>query len=236
MHGAMMTSRGKTYRTVFCGKYNREGKEACKCHRVRHDVLEGIVKQYLETLPTRIDKLLAEPILDTVDLTDEARAYQGVCCDMLSFEAEHGETGNYDEIYSRVLPQVHADLAAKNAELDNLIESYANLPKAVQHKINGKLELLQAEIDDLERQTVNLRIPRDEAYSMLQRRKQEALEAIQAINTDIEYRAMTEALRLVIDRIVLHHRYSPAGKSILEFVEIVPVSGVVTKVTMTGLD
>lgn len=94
MHAANNTIRNQLTPSYFCSTYNRLGKDACKCHRVLHSVLEPIVTKYLEQVGVKIDALMQSRIESQVDFTGLNKDYFDACWDIISFEAQHGETGS----------------------------------------------------------------------------------------------------------------------------------------------
>ena len=62
MHATNGRSTRGLFKSYFCGTYNRFGAKnptGCHCHRVKHDVIEAIVADYLKrTAPKKIAKLL----------------------------------------------------------------------------------------------------------------------------------------------------------------------------------
>lgn len=256
----MHATNGKTtrglFQSYFCGTYNRFGSKnptGCHCHRVKHDVIEAIVVAYLKRTAPKLAKLLSateggnmdeiKPILEAVNGT--AGAFQGVATEVLSFVEDNGtdrETAKllrqgkpfveiYAVLFERVRPKLEKQIAAKQAELDKLIDGYATLPDRLRQRAIARMEPLQADVDDLRAQLTDWRTPYVNLREQLAQRREAMDHAKRTISRDGAGRAKSDALRGVIDRIVCFYRHTKTakqannGKSYLERVEIYPVSG-----------
>ena len=141
------TGRSTTYLwpSYFCatyGKYGPKNPTGCHCHRVRHEVLERIVKAYLAETKPKIAQLLeatatgnlkaARPLLESLQGC-EKRIHETVL-DILEFIDEHDgdlsdEAGGtlaevYGLLYERFRPGAEAAIAEKEAALDKMLEDY----------------------------------------------------------------------------------------------------------------
>lgn len=256
MHANQGASKGsRLWPSYFCGTYNKYGPKnptGCHCHRVRHDVVEKIVLDYLRKTAPKIAKLLKasqgsdleaiRPLLETV--TGTQRTHSGVACDILSFIDTHGSDREvskllkggkgFNEVYGilfeRVRPKLEKQIAAKQAELDYQIRQYRTLSPALQKRANQLMEPLQGEIADLEAELVDWREPYQNLRAELTARKDSLQRAVTTIGRDGEGRAKAATLRGVVDRIVCRFRHTATkasennGKSILTGVEIYPIS------------
>lgn len=219
---------GRVWPSYFCSTYNTHGKDnptGCRCHKVRHSVLEAIVLKYLDEVKPDVRRLLDSFETGEIpqsDLTDLRQAVQGLACDMLTFvgEAPGPLVNTYEELYRRALPELQAAIAAKESEIESLIDSYATLPNNVRHRTANRIGALQTELEGLQAKAVDLRVPYEQLRQQLQDRERAIGEAITTIRSEAASRRKTEALRAVVERIVLYFRYTER-KSHLDRVEIV---------------
>ncbi|HEY3969432.1 MAG TPA: recombinase family protein [Planctomycetaceae bacterium] len=254
MHATRGLSNDRLWPSYFCGTYNKYGPRnptGCHCHRVKHDVIEKIVADYLAKQAPKIGKLLKasqggdveaiRPILETV--TGTQGAFAGVACDILSFIDEHGDGEatkllkqgrSFIEIYSiifeRVRPKLEKDIARRQADLDKMLDDFRGLPEKLRQRAVARMEPLQAELDSLESQLVDWRQPHDNLRAELAARQTSLKTAVATIGRQGGDRVKSEALRGVVDRIVCRFRHVKTkatlnnGKSILTSVEIYPIS------------
>lgn len=229
------------YGTYICGTYGTYGKNnptGCRCHRVKHSVLEAIVDKYLSDTEPELTKLASreENTLATLAGDDFSRSYASML-KLWSRMTEHvpddwgsrvdGDAWtawlNIHQAYEPpTLPEVEAEIAAKEAELDSMLASFSRLTPALQDRANAKMKALQDEIEALRSEIEDLSVPYREACKEAALRQQALRHALDVADDDGPARA--EALRSVVDRIVCNFRYGGV-KSIIDSVEIFPVSG-----------
>ncbi|MBN2022971.1 MAG: hypothetical protein JW809_09265 [Pirellulales bacterium] len=107
-------------------------------------------------------------------------------------------------------PEIEKAIAKKEAELETLLDGFSGLSPKLKERANQRGEAIQKEIDRLQRDLVDLRVPREWLQTNLKAR-QEALERATAIlNQESRFRQKAEALKTVVDRIVCH--FSRSGK------------------------
>ncbi|MGQ0633429.1 MAG: recombinase family protein [Planctomycetaceae bacterium] len=255
MHATQGLSNDRLWPSYFCGTYNKYGPRnptGCHCHRVRHDVIENVVLDYLRKTAPKLAKLLKaskggdldaiRPLLESA--TGTQAAYSGVACDILSFIDTHGNgrevtkllnTGKgFDEIYGvlfeRVRPRLESEIADRQAKLDRELDAFTSLPDRLRQAAVKRMEPLQTEIDALESELVDWREPYRNLQAELTARKASLEQASATIGRDGAGRVKAETLRGVVDRIVCHFRHTSTkasannGKSILNRVEIYPIS------------
>ena len=110
----------------------------------------------------------------------------------------------YDAIYSKAKPTIEKAIAEKEAELEALLDGFAGLSPKLKDRANKRGEALQKEIDALQRDLQDLRVPWEQLRAELAAR-QEALErATATLNQEGHFRQKAEALKTVIGRIVCH--------------------------------
>lgn len=229
------------YGTYICGTYGTFGKEnptGCRCHRVKHSVLEAIVDKYVEETEPELAKLgdrqenkLARFVGEEFNL-----AYSSMML-LWSRMTEHvpddwgkrvsGEWWNawlnISQAYEPpTRPDVEAEIDAKESELDSMLSGFARLSPALQDRANAKMEALQGEIDALRAEIEDLSIPYRDACKEVATRQHALRHALSV--RDESGPARAEALRSVVDRVVCNFRYQGV-KSIIDSVEIFPVSG-----------
>ncbi len=251
MHASRRNGFPSSY---ICGTYSHYGKRnptGCRCYRVRHDVMEMIVADYLAKQAPKISKLLKasqggdveaiRPLLENV--TGTQGAYSGVACDILSFIDAHegGEVAKllkqgksfieiYGLLFERIRPRLERDIAAKQADLDKMLDDFRGLPEKLRQRAVARMEPLQAEIEDLESQLVDWRKPHDNLRADLEARQKALKTAVATVGREGADRVKSEALRGVIHRIVCRFRHTATktgnhfGESILDEVQIHPVS------------
>jgi len=127
----------------------------------------------------------------------------------------------YGLLFDRVKPQLEEKVAAKEAEIESLLDGFAGLTPKMKDRVNRRLESLQEEVDALRRDLVDLRVPWDRLRDDLAARK-EALERTTAtLNREGHYRQKAEVLKTVVDKIVCCFRR--VGKhATLESIEVIP--------------
>ena len=149
-----------------------------------------------------------------------AGAFSGVACELLSFVEDNGTRQsdgedaaggqairrNLRRPIERVRPKLEKQIAAKQVELDKLIDDYGALPGRLRQRAIARMEPLQAEVDDLQAQLTDWRGPLVNLREQLAQRRAAMDHAKQTIARDGAGRAKSDALRGVIDRIVCHYR------------------------------
>ncbi|QDV84560.1 recombinase family protein [Stieleria magnilauensis] len=227
-----------TYGSYICGNYNTFGKEnptGCRCHRVKHSVLEALVEKYLEEVDPQLVEL-AEPPENTVrkfageefnkayaeQMKLWARMTDYVPDDWVQHVSGDAWTAwlNIHEAYEP--PNLDAEIDAKEQELDAMLSGFARLSPALQDRANAKMEGLQTQIEALKAEAEDLAIPYREVAGEVAARQKALRHALTIANDEGPARA--EALRGVVDSIVVNFRYT-AKKSFLDCVEIFPVAG-----------
>ena len=225
----------------LCAEYGRWGKRApsgCGHFRIDHELLEGIVLDYLTQTAPEIKALLdattadnldaARPLLDAIRETDNRRDRVGM--EMLAFVETHLK-GNkarrrahkmslgavYSRVYERTLPTLEKALKEKEAELDAQLDAYRDLPPRLKERAVQRMKALQDEIDDLRGDLKNLRIPWDRLRADLAARREAQKRATATLNQEGHFRQKTEALKCVVDKIVCHFKGTR-----LDSVEMVP--------------
>ncbi len=260
MHASTGRSTAYLWPSYFCatyGKYGPRNPTGCHCHRVRHDVLERVVKAYLAETKPKIAQLLeatttgnlkaARPLLESLQVC-EKRIHETIA-DIVEFIDEHdgdlpdGTRGTLAEVYGflyeRFRPGAEAALAEKEAALDKALEDYRALPPTLRERTHATMEAMQAEIDALRGRLADLREPWGNLKQQLTDRQKAYDHAAKMLGKEGVGRQKTEALQGVIEQAVCWFRHTAPeglrrkgvtgrdnnGKSYLERVEIVPVSG-----------
>lgn len=207
-----------------CAEYARWGSRSpsgCGHFRVEHEEIESLVLDYMtETAPqlkalldaSKADNLeAARPLLDAISETNED--LDQVLHDMAAFAEKYppGEANKqmsmealYEAVYAGAKPRIEKAVAEKEAELETLLDGFAGLSLKLKERANKRGEALQKEIDTLQRDLQDLRIPWERLRTELAAR-QEALElATATLNQEGHFRQKAEALKTVIGRIVCH--------------------------------
>jgi len=232
-----------------CAEYSRWGTRApsgCGHHRIDHDVLENLVLDYLtQTAPqvkalldatTATDKETAQPLLDAI--LDVENSRDGKWMEMAHFVEEHlpskaqrkaarkGLTAQqlYRRVFTSVKPKIEAKIAAKERELDELLDGFAGLTPKLKERANRRGEALQEEIEGLRRDLQNARGTWEYLRDDLVARKEALERTLATLNKEGHFRQKTEALRTAVDKIVCHFR-RVGKRAILESVQIVPAEG-----------
>ena len=256
--------------SYFCstyGKYGPKNPSGCHCHRVKHDILERIVKAYLKETQPKVVQLLeaadtgdleaARPLLDGLaaaegvekELMDRIIAYVDnrgndevgeIRDDVEVSRLLKKHKGNWVEVYGllyeRFRPEIESSIKEKEAALDTLLDEYVGLPATVKERMNKRMEALQKEIDRLKEQLRDLRTPWANLREELVARQKAVSNAVKVLGKETNGRQKTEALRGVIKEIRCTFKHAirketgkngkpNMGKSYLETVEIVPISG-----------
>ena len=210
MHATMGRGTAYLWPSYFCSTYNKYGPSnptGCHCHRVRHSVLEKIVKAYLKETQPKIIQLLeaadtgnleaAKPLLDS--LGEVAKSFGDATTDLFHFIWKIGEGDEevsrliqnrkgWDEIYGvlyeRFRPDWEATIAEKEAALDELLDEYVGLSPKIKERMNKRMEVLQDEIDALKERLIDLRKPWGNLREELTVRQKAVDNAIKVIGKD----------------------------------------------------
>ena len=230
----------------ICAEYGRWGTRApsgCGHFRVEHELLESLVLDYLTQTAPHIKALLdattatdlesARPLLQALSDTKVHR--NGAWLEMLAFVEEHlprkaqrkanqkGLTIDqlYGRIFTNVKPKIEEKIAAKERELDELLDGFAGLTPRLKERANRRGEALQEEIEVLRRDLQDLRLPWEYLRNDLAARREAVDRATATLNQEGHFRQKTEVLKTVVDKIVCHFRR--VGKhATLESIEIIP--------------
>ena len=243
MHATTGRSTKRLWPSYFCSTYNKYGRNnpiGCRCHRVRHCVLEEIVIDYLQQTHPKVVELLKavqtgdlkaiQPLMENV--INVAGAYYGIECDIIDFIDDYATAADkkkaktsddlYGLIFERMRPTIEKQIADKEAQLDKMLDDFRTLSPKLRDRINNKMEALQEEIDNLKGQLHDLRQPSANLKKELAAREKSMEKAIKTLSKDVSGRQKTEALKGVIDRIICYFRHDK-HKSYLERVDIIPV-------------
>ena len=252
MHATMGRTTKGLWPSYFCSTYNRLGPRnpvGCHCHRVRHSVLEDMVKKYLAETQPEIAQLLeavdtgnleaARPLLESLRVSQ--KGFHETMVDMIEFVGEHngglpaGTVGTladvYGFMYEQFRPGVEAAIAEKEAALDKMLEDYRALPPKLRERTHATMESMQAEIDDLRQQLTDLREPWDNLKQQLTDRRKAYAQAAKVLGKERAGREKADALRGVISQVVCWFRHTATkeakhnGKSYLDRIQIVAISG-----------
>jgi hypothetical protein len=216
-------------------------------------VLVNIVKAYLQETSPKVAGLLdatetgnVEAALPLVyDLAGASHQHTAVWEGISDFIEDHAmpdewtrlvKQGHsleyvYGLIFERVRPGIEAEVAEKEAALDQMLDDYRDLSPALRERANAKMETLQAEVDALRHKVEDLRVPWATFTAELAARKIALANAQKALRKDTSGRQKSEALRTALAEIRCWFRHTATkeskhnGKSYLERVEITPVAG-----------
>jgi DNA invertase Pin-like site-specific DNA recombinase len=207
-----------------CVEYARWGSRSpsgCGHFRVEHEEIESLVLDYMTKTAPQLKALLdastadnleaARPLLDAISETNMEMT--GVWHEMAVFTVKYslGEANEpmsmealYEAVYAGAKPRIAKAIAEKETELETLLDGFAGLSPKLKDRANQRGEALQKEIDTLQRNLQDLRIPWERLRTELAAR-QEALElATATLNQEGHFRQKAEALKTVIGRIVCH--------------------------------
>jgi hypothetical protein len=110
----------------------------------------------------------------------------------------------YDSLYSAAKPRIEKVVAEKEAELETLLDGFAGLSPKLKERANKRGEALQKEIDALQHDLEDLRVPWQRLQTDLVARQGALERATNMLNQEGHFRQKAEALKTVIDRIVCH--------------------------------
>lgn len=253
--------KGSTYPSYFCGTYGTFGKgkgntKGCWCHRVKHDLLERIIADYLDSVAPQIRALLsasegrdlqaARPLV--MAWVEASSSFALTWTEMNEFVLEHGrKKGDVETLYGilheKAKPRIERQIAEKEAELEKLLDGFAGLSPKLKERANKRGEALQDEIDSLKAKLFDLREPFARLKAEMVARREAIDTALATVNRESSGRKKAEALGRVVKEIVCHFqhveakqrtgkKHEIAGKSYLDRVQIVPVEGETVLVTM----
>jgi hypothetical protein len=250
------------HRTYVCSSYRTYGKHnqyGCELHQVRHDVLEHYIDRYLQDTGQAIETVLTareEDLPEIEDRETDARRLAYLKALHALWRAVHraGKTPPpgqpwtlptlvriyQEEIGPGQLATVQAQLAAKLAEMDRLVEQFAALTsRLARDRANQKKEALEQEITELQSQARPLDEVATDHREALERREQAVRAAQQAIAGDSN-RRKAAAVGRVVARIVCRFETVPAGngkvRSLLREVTFEPLLGEAVRYATEGSD
>ncbi|HEY7315211.1 MAG TPA: recombinase family protein [Gemmataceae bacterium] len=244
-----------------CPSYRHYGPAnatGCRLHRVNQKVIEKLLEQYLDEAGTSLQALLdvtagddAEDILTGLLHEEEGKrlSYLRELTRLWREVRDSGArppagqpwaVGNLLAAYRsqarRRRVELNKQLAAKEAELDRLVEQYAGLrSEMARERANRKMEAMEQEILGLREQIAPLDARVEGLHEELMTLEQRIAEAREALAGDSN-RRKAQAIRTVIRRIVCKFQHVQAGslkRSVLTEVRIEPVEGA-TIVVSTG--
>ena len=180
---------------------------------------------------TATDVEAARPLLEAIDAADASR--RGVWLEMLAFVDEHFP-GNkarrktrmsvealYGLFFDKVKPQLERKLAAKEAEIEAVLNGFAGLTPKMKDRVNKRLEALQNELEALRRDLTDARLSWEYLRGLLAARKEALERATATLNQEGHVRQKAEVLKTVADKIVCHFRR--VGKRVtLDSIEVIP--------------
>jgi hypothetical protein len=210
----------------LCSSYCRFGtRSGCGHFRVEHDEIESLVLDYLVEVAPKLKALMdgstadnleaARPILDAIAETNGELGW--VWHDMAVFAEKHlpskahrkatnrmSVEALYEAVYTQAKPKIEQAIAEKEAELEALLDGFAGLSPKLKERANKRGEALQKEIDALNRDLADLRIPWENLRADLTARQEALSRATAILNQEGHYRQKAEALKTVVGRIVCH--------------------------------
>ena len=184
---------------------------------------------------------LAKPLLQQLNVARNGRS--GVWLDMLAFIEGRGTArelaklkgATFDElyglVYKRVRPKLESVIAEREKQLDSMLEEFRTLSPKLRERANRTMEGVQEEIEQLKRDTADLREPWNNLRENVAQRQAALATAEAILSNGAAGRQKTEALASVVDRIVCHFHHTATkgqknnGKSILDRVEIHAIAG-----------
>lgn len=241
MHGCGPQPRME-YSSYICGNYGtfkKNNPTGCRCHRVRHEILEALVDTYLEEYAPQVLDLAECQDSETYELalsewTHATHQQYKQWAKMAETVTDWGD-GDWWNIEKHYQPkdcdEIEAEIESKEAELRQILDGFFKLTPALQQVANERAEALKADIDAMRSEIEDLTTPWEEASRDAHRRS-EALQYAVSLKEDSGPRK-AEALKAVIDRIVCHYRYTE-HKSFIDAVEIYPTAG--EKVRLSAAD
>jgi hypothetical protein len=235
------------YRTY--GKNNPTG---CRLHRVKSDVLEQVVEAYCAEAKVVINAMieggvsreLVMPLLEKLGdkeselfavlrkMQEFVRPYLNADqLDQLGVEGGIGITDAYESYFQRERERLEKEFADKQAELERLIDNLGDIPAdqtAAKEIAKKKIAAVDAEVRELDAQLEPLAERQAAIYAELATIDNNIAEATEALKGNATSRK-AEAVRKVIDKMILHFRYTNdkgnKPSSVLDWLEVVPVAG-----------
>jgi hypothetical protein len=116
----------------------------------------------------------------------------------------------YEAVYAGAKPRIEKVIAEKEAELETLLDGFAGLSPKLKERADKRGESLQREIDALQGDLQDMRIPWERLHAELAARQGALERATTILNQEGHFRQKAEALKTVIGRIVCH--FSRKGK------------------------
>ena len=118
-------------------------------------------------------------------------------------------------------PKLEKQVAAKEAEIESLLDGFAGLTPLMKDRVNKRLEALQFELQALRTDLVNARGMWEYFHDLLASRKEALERATAALNQEGHCRHKAEVLKTVVDKIVCHFR-RVGKRATLESIEVIP--------------
>ncbi len=160
--------------SYFCGTYGTHGAKnptGCHCHRIKHDQIEKLLAAYIaEKMPAAHQMLKAANgsasgrIQELYDDCDP-QSHDHLAVEMEVFIREHHPGGkrlkldthddcrkHIDEALAAARQKLGPIIAAKEAELDRMLDDFRSLAPVLRERANAKMEAAQKEIDALKRE------------------------------------------------------------------------------------
>jgi len=210
----------------LCSQYGRWGRRApsgCGHFRVEHDAVESLVLDYLAQTAPQVKALIeatkaedaesAKPLLDA--LAETNAEYGWTWHDMAVFNEKHlpGKAHRkatkrmsverlYDALYTQAKPRIEKAIRQKESEIESVLDGFAGLTPAMKDRVNKRLEAHQKELERLQRDLVDLRLPWESLCAELAARRKALEQTTKTLNQEGHFRQKAEALRIVIDKIV----------------------------------
>ena len=238
MH-ANASDKGSNVPSYFCSTYNRYGNNnptGCRCHRVRAEVVEKIVQQYVEETHERIAKLmkaadkrdtsLLEPVVGELDAS--RRELLGIFMKMASQIQKIGGKGGvvlrvnrhgatldvpslpeYRKFLKDARPQLEKRRVELDAEHDRMLDRLTALPTGslAVEKVTRRIEELEKEMRAIAEDSENAMESLQVVLERFQRQKSVVQELVEKIGDDAAYVRKRELLQEVVSKIVLHFDY-----------------------------
>jgi hypothetical protein len=130
----------------------------------------------------------------------------------------------YERIFTTVRPKIEEKIAAKERELDELLDGFADLTPKLKERANRRGESLQEEIEADRRDLQNLLLRWEFLQNDLVARQEALDRAMTTLNQEGHFRQKTEVLKAVVDKIICHFR-RVGKRATLESIEIIPAEG-----------
>jgi len=233
MHATSGRSTEYLWPSYFCatyGKYGPQNPSGCHCHRVRHKVLERIIKTYLSETVPKVAQLLeaadtgnleaVRPLLESHE--DALSDREGIVLDVLKFVVEHGDVAEvkrlvkegygylriYGLLYERKRPELEKQIQLGEDTLDQMMNDYRGLPAKLKDRAGKKMEAVQEEIDRLRTRLNDLRQPWGDLREELTKREEAIERAVKMLSKEGAGRQKAEALRGTISTVTCWFRHT----------------------------